>query len=97
MENKRPEFYFPDDGTPEKVDWLGQKTQIDAALAAGRTGIERETRDARHHDHHSLSLSLSFSGARRRLPFSPISLSLSVPRLSFSEPVSFTPCICGRL
>ena len=35
MENKRPEFYFPEEGTPEKVDWLGQKAQIDAALAAG--------------------------------------------------------------
>lgn len=35
MENRRPEFYFPDDGTPEKVDWLWQKTQIDAATAAG--------------------------------------------------------------
>lgn len=35
MENRRPEFYFPDDGTPEKVDWLWQKTQIDAAVAAG--------------------------------------------------------------
>eukprot|EP00740_Mantoniella_antarctica_P011685 CAMPEP_0181367378 /NCGR_PEP_ID=MMETSP1106-20121128/11352_1 /TAXON_ID=81844 /ORGANISM="Mantoniella antarctica, Strain SL-175" /LENGTH=355 /DNA_ID=CAMNT_0023483083 /DNA_START=38 /DNA_END=1105 /DNA_ORIENTATION=+ len=39
MENKRPEFYFPDDGTPEQVDWLWQKTQIDAALAAGVTKI----------------------------------------------------------
>ena len=35
MDNKRPEFYFPDDGTPEQIDWLGQKAQIDAALASG--------------------------------------------------------------
>ena len=42
MENRRPEFYFPDDGTPAKVDWLWQKTQIDAAVAAGKV------RRARH-------------------------------------------------
>jgi len=35
MENKRPEFYFPDDGLPSDVDWLWQKAQIDAAAAAG--------------------------------------------------------------
>jgi len=35
MENRRPEFYFPDDGSPEAVDWIGQRKQIDAALASG--------------------------------------------------------------
>lgn len=34
MENKRPEFLFPDEGSPEEVDWLGQKKQIDAAVAS---------------------------------------------------------------
>ncbi len=27
----RPSFYFRERGTPEEVDWLGQKAQIDAA------------------------------------------------------------------
>ena len=31
----RPEFYFVDGGSPEEVDWLGQKAQIDAAKVAG--------------------------------------------------------------
>lgn len=31
----RPEFYFVDGGSPEEVDWLGQKAQIDYAIAAG--------------------------------------------------------------
>ena len=35
MENRRPEFYFPDGGSPSQVDWLWQKAQIDAAAAAG--------------------------------------------------------------
>ena len=35
MENRRPEFYFPDGGSPSQVDWLWQKAQIDAAVAAG--------------------------------------------------------------
>lgn len=32
---ERPEFEFIPGGTPEEVDWLGQKNQIDAAKAAG--------------------------------------------------------------
>ncbi|GJP30686.1 hypothetical protein CLOM_g4540 [Closterium sp. NIES-68] len=32
---QRPEFYFEEGGEPEKVDWLGQKAQIDAARRAG--------------------------------------------------------------
>ena len=35
MENRRPEFFFPENGSPEKVDWLGQKAQVDAALSGG--------------------------------------------------------------
>jgi uncharacterized protein YbjT (DUF2867 family) len=35
MDAKRPEFYFPDEGRPELVDWLYQKNQIDAAKKAG--------------------------------------------------------------
>jgi len=35
----RPEFYFPENGTPEIVDWLGQKNQIDAAKEAGVSHI----------------------------------------------------------
>jgi len=35
MDAKRPEFYFPDEGRPELVDWAYQKNQIDAAKAAG--------------------------------------------------------------
>jgi len=31
----RPQFRFSPGGTPEEVDWLGAKTQIDAAKAAG--------------------------------------------------------------
>jgi uncharacterized protein YbjT (DUF2867 family) len=31
----RPEFYYPNGGTPEEVDWKGQKAQIDAAKATG--------------------------------------------------------------
>ncbi|KVI03291.1 NAD(P)-binding domain-containing protein [Cynara cardunculus var. scolymus] len=31
----RPEFYFEDGSYPEQVDWEGQKSQIDAAKAAG--------------------------------------------------------------
>ncbi|PWA44971.1 NAD(P)-binding Rossmann-fold superfamily protein [Artemisia annua] len=31
----RPEFYFEDGQYPEQVDWEGQKSQIDAAKAAG--------------------------------------------------------------
>jgi len=31
----RPEFSFPENGTPEEVDWLGAKAQIEAAKAAG--------------------------------------------------------------
>lgn len=31
----RPEFYFRERGTPEEVDWVGQKNQIDAAKQAG--------------------------------------------------------------
>lgn len=34
-EGGRPEFYYVDGGSPEEVDWLGQKAQIDAAIAAG--------------------------------------------------------------
>ena len=35
MEARRPEFYFPEDGSPERVDWLGQKAQVDAAARSG--------------------------------------------------------------
>jgi uncharacterized protein YbjT (DUF2867 family) len=35
MENRRPEFFFPEGGSPETVDWLGQKAQVDAALSGG--------------------------------------------------------------
>lgn len=35
----RPEFYFEDKCSPEEVDWIGQKTQIDAAKAAGAKHI----------------------------------------------------------
>ena len=35
MDAKRPEFYFPEEGRPELVDWLYQKNQIDAAKKAG--------------------------------------------------------------
>jgi uncharacterized protein YbjT (DUF2867 family) len=35
MENRRPQFFFPEGGSPEAVDWLGQKAQIDAAAKAG--------------------------------------------------------------
>ena len=31
----RPKFKFARGGTPEEVDWLGAKLQIDAAKAAG--------------------------------------------------------------
>lgn len=32
---ERPEFEFEPGQTPEEIDWLGQKNQIDAALEAG--------------------------------------------------------------
>uniref|UniRef100_A0A7N0SX77 NAD(P)-binding domain-containing protein n=1 Tax=Kalanchoe fedtschenkoi TaxID=63787 RepID=A0A7N0SX77_KALFE len=32
---ERPEFYFEEGQSPEQVDWIGQKNQIDAAKAAG--------------------------------------------------------------
>ncbi|CAN0926583.1 Uncharacterized protein At2g37660, chloroplastic [Linum grandiflorum] len=32
---ERPEFYFEEGSSPEQVDWIGQKNQIDAAKAAG--------------------------------------------------------------
>ncbi|CAK9202088.1 unnamed protein product [Sphagnum troendelagicum] len=35
----RPEFYFAEGGSPEEVDWNGQKAQIDAAKAAGAKHI----------------------------------------------------------
>jgi uncharacterized protein YbjT (DUF2867 family) len=35
QEGKPPEFDFEENGKPEKVDWLGQKNQIDAAKKAG--------------------------------------------------------------
>ncbi|WP_069789269.1 SDR family oxidoreductase [Cyanobacterium sp. IPPAS B-1200] len=35
QEGKRPEFEFPDHGTPEIVDWQGQKNQIDIAKEVG--------------------------------------------------------------
>ena len=35
----RPEFYFAEGGTPEEVDWVGQKEQIDAAMAVGAKQI----------------------------------------------------------
>ena len=31
----RPQFTYPKGGSPEEVDWLGAKAQIDAAKAAG--------------------------------------------------------------
>ncbi|KAJ8754052.1 hypothetical protein K2173_001950 [Erythroxylum novogranatense] len=31
----RPEFYYEDGAFPEQVDWIGQKNQIDAAMASG--------------------------------------------------------------
>ena len=34
-ENRRPQFFFPENGSPELVDWLGQKAQVDAALSGG--------------------------------------------------------------
>ncbi len=34
-EGQRPEFEFPPGGLPERVDWYGQKAQIDAAKALG--------------------------------------------------------------
>ena len=36
---ERPEFYFPENGIPEIVDWIGQKNQIDAAKEAGVSHI----------------------------------------------------------
>lgn len=33
--SRKPSFYFDDGQSPENVDWLGQKAQIDAAKAAG--------------------------------------------------------------
>ena len=34
-EGVRPQFRWKEGQTPEQVDWLGQKVQIDAAKAAG--------------------------------------------------------------
>lgn len=34
-EGVRPEFSFPENGTPEEIDWLGAKKQIDAAVKSG--------------------------------------------------------------
>jgi uncharacterized protein YbjT (DUF2867 family) len=31
----RPEFFYEEGGLPEQVDWIGQKNQVDAAIAAG--------------------------------------------------------------
>lgn len=31
----RPEFYYEEGGYPEQVDWIGQKSQVDAAVATG--------------------------------------------------------------
>jgi hypothetical protein len=35
MKPKRMEFVYPAGGSPEEVDWLGAKAQVDAAKAAG--------------------------------------------------------------
>jgi len=35
MENQKPQFSYQEGGSPEMVDWLGQKAQIDAAIASG--------------------------------------------------------------
>jgi hypothetical protein len=35
MTPKRMEFVYPKGGSPEEVDWLGAKAQVDAAKAAG--------------------------------------------------------------
>ena len=35
VKTSRPAFKFPKNGTPEEVDWLGAKKQIDAAKTAG--------------------------------------------------------------
>ena len=32
---ERPQFEYPNDATPELVDYQGQKNQIDLAIAAG--------------------------------------------------------------
>ena len=34
-EGERPQFSYPEDATPELIDYRGQKNQIDAAIAAG--------------------------------------------------------------
>ncbi|CAJ1339900.1 unnamed protein product, partial [Effrenium voratum] len=33
--SKKPSFYFDEGQTPEEVDWIGQRSQIDAAKACG--------------------------------------------------------------
>ena len=35
VKTSRPSFKFPKNGTPEEVDWLGAKKQIDCAKKAG--------------------------------------------------------------
>ena len=35
MVSKKPSFYFDDAQSPEIVDWMGQRNQVDAAKAAG--------------------------------------------------------------
>eukprot|EP00854_Cymbomonas_tetramitiformis_P002797 gene2797-3589_t len=35
VEAVRPEFDYPEGGSPEEVDWTGAKNQIDAAVKAG--------------------------------------------------------------
>jgi len=35
QEGERPEFFFIEHGTPEEVDWIGQKNQIDVAKELG--------------------------------------------------------------
>jgi uncharacterized protein YbjT (DUF2867 family) len=35
QKDQRPTFYYDENSSPEEIDWLGQKNQVDAAVKAG--------------------------------------------------------------
>eukprot|EP00535_Pseudo-nitzschia_heimii_P013733 CAMPEP_0197199096 /NCGR_PEP_ID=MMETSP1423-20130617/33707_1 /TAXON_ID=476441 /ORGANISM="Pseudo-nitzschia heimii, Strain UNC1101" /LENGTH=303 /DNA_ID=CAMNT_0042652947 /DNA_START=92 /DNA_END=1003 /DNA_ORIENTATION=- len=41
MKNERPVFGFPEGGDPEIVDWVGQKSQIDALCGAAASAVRQ--------------------------------------------------------
>jgi hypothetical protein len=83
MENQKPQFSYQEGGSPEMVDWLGQKAQIDAAIASGTVKKIVLCSSSEYYDRFS-----------PHYPIPYITPPRSIAKLGLSEPYTLYPNPC---